>query len=59
MRILPILVPVFLVLALVSGWLSPGLPEEPPGVRRGAGATSGPMLRPGETAAAALSFLRT
>jgi len=60
MRWLTFLVPALLASSLLWGWLSPGRPEAPPGVTRGEGAGSGLLaLRPGETAAGAVRFLRT
>jgi hypothetical protein len=59
MRWAPVLLPLLLVCAFVLGWQSPGRPDEPPLVRRGVSAEDQPVLRPGESAAAAVRFLRT
>ena len=58
-RWLPFLMPVVLALAFVLGWSFPGRPEEPIGVRRGAGVAAGLTLRPGESTGEAVRFLRT
>ena len=58
MRFLPFLFAVPLI-AFLLGMAFPGLPEEPPAVTRGMGGQRAEMLRPGETAAAAVRFLRT
>ena len=54
------LVLVALVAALFVGWKFPGRPEEPAAVRgHGRGRNESLTLRPGETAATAVRFLRT
>lgn len=58
-RILALVVPVILLLALVVGMVAPGRPPEPLGVIRGAGAIAGLTLRPGESTVEAVRFLRT
>ncbi|WP_288760101.1 hypothetical protein, partial [uncultured Brevundimonas sp.] len=58
-RWLPFVLPVLMAAAFLWGWLAPGRPEEPPGVTRGAGGGELATLRPGESAAAAVRFLRT
>ncbi|MBN8529834.1 MAG: hypothetical protein J0M36_11465 [Caulobacterales bacterium] len=58
MRFLPFLFAIP-VIAFLLGMAFPGLPEDPPAVTRGMGGQRAEMLRPGETAAAAVRFLRT
>ena len=58
MRFLPFLLAIP-VIAFLLGMAFPGLPEDPPAVTRGMGGQRAEMLRPGETAAAAVRFLRT
>lgn len=58
-RLLPFIVPVILGLALMLGLSFPDRPEEPLGVTRGGGVIRGLTLRPGESTAPAVAFLRT
>lgn len=59
MRWLPFALPLMLALAFLLGWTYPGRPEEPLGVVRGGSAARALVLRPGESAAEAMRFLRT
>lgn len=58
-RWLPFALPVALALAFLLGWTFPGRPDEPLGVTRGARPDAGLSLRPGESTAEAVRFLRT
>lgn len=58
-RWLPLFAPILLAGALLTGWLFPGKPEEPPMVTRGVGSGDALTLRPGEGSSAAVRFLRT
>ena len=59
MRFGPLFVVLFLVGVFLLGWQNPNEPEEPPSVRRGGLGQDTLVLRPGESAAAAVRFLRT
>lgn len=58
-RWVPFLIPLALAAAFLIGWSHPGRPEEPLTVTRGAAASAGLTLRPGESTAEAVRFLRT
>lgn len=59
MRFGPLFVVLFLAGVFLLGWQNPNEPEEPPSVRRGGLGQDSLVLRPGESAAAAVRFLRT
>ena len=59
MRFIPFVLPLMLALAFLIGWVFPGRPDEPLGVTRGREGQRGLILRPGESTAAAVRFLRT
>lgn len=59
MRFAPLFVLLFLAGVFLLGWQNPNEPEEPPSVRRGGLGQDSLVLRPGESAAAAVRFLRT
>ena len=59
MRWAPLFVLLIFASVFVLGWQAPGRPEEPPAVRRGGSSQDMLVLRPGESAAAAVRFLRT
>lgn len=59
MRFVPFLLPLVLALAFMIGWSFPGLPEEPLTATRGRGPIGNLVLRPGESTAQAVRFLRT
>ena len=59
MRFGPLFAVLFLAGVFLLGWQNPNEPEEPPSVRRGGLGQDSLVLRPGESAAAAVRFLRT
>ncbi len=58
-RLVPFVVCGILLSAFLFGWLVPAQPEEPLGLSRRAVSSAGLTLRPGETVAQAVKFLKS